>query len=717
MNQSWGGNQVHGTATGPVVQAGTIAGGVHLHAAGGVAPPVPRQVPAPANHFVGREAELAVLDGLLDGLLEDDPGTTKLCVVNGMPGIGKSALAGYWALRRADRFPDGQLYVDLRGMDPTAAPVQPGDALRGFLDAFGLPPDSWPSELPRQSGLFRSLTAGRRLLVVLDNASDSRQVEPLLPGGSGCRVVVTSRTCLTGLVTRAGARRIALGVLSRAEAHDMLTRMLGAERAAGEPEAVGQLIDYADRWPLAVAILGGRLVGESLPLSALATQVSEQRSSLDALDSGEPGLAARTVFSWSYRALTRAAAAVFRFASLHPGPDVTARSAAALSGESTAEAARALAELARAHLVEHYVPGRYRVHDLLRRYGRELTTAPAQEAAFRRLADHYLRSACAANEHLGSPWDPIRLEPPSAAELAERFPGRGAALAWLEAERSGLLATLSLKPGTGQDAYTWRLAVTLVTFLDRQGHRHDLLQSQQAALLAAQRIGDDAGTALAHRLVGRALLRLGRLGDAGDHLRKALAYFDGAGDLVGQTHTCYALSYIAVVQRRRDEALVLARRTLTLARRCGRGIWCAKAIGNLGWWHLEFGEPERALDLTRRALDRFRALGTEPDGEAHTLECLGRVYAELGLSGFALNTFAEALHHRRHHGSYYWQVRTHCLIADAQHALGDAAAERQALEEALRILVELDDPQAESVENRLAALARSGADGPPFADG
>ncbi len=543
------------------------------------------------------------------------------------------------------------------------------------------------------------------MLIVLDNASDSRQVEPLLPGGSACRVVVTSRRLLTNFIARFGARRIALEPPSLDEAKDMLTRMLGAERAAAEPSAVARFIDYADRLPLAVAILGGRLVEERLSLAALSVQVCEQRSCLDGLDTGEPGLGVRAVISWSYRALTPTAATVFRMTSMHPGPDFTPRSAAALSGVDLAATRVALTELVRTHLIEQLSPGRYRMHDLLRRYARELTTeATVAETAIAGLADYYLHAACAANEHLGSPWDSLPLAPPRAPGLAEGFASSTEALAWLDTERAGILATTSMHHDVVPDAYVWRLAMTLVTYLDRQGHRYDFLQSQRSALIAARRTGDGWAIAMTQRLLGRAHIRLEQLSEAVEHLESALVYFESSGDRVGQAHTCYALSYIAVVQRRRDDALVLARRTLDLADGCGRRVWLAKATGNLGWWHLEFGEPDQALVLIRRALDLFRTLRTEPDGEAHTLECLGRVYAELELPDLALNSYAEALHHRRHHGSFFWQVRTHRLIADTQRAIGDRTAERQALEEALRILVRLSDPEAGTVRSRLAGL-------------
>ncbi|MFF1610635.1 tetratricopeptide repeat protein [Amycolatopsis sp. NPDC058278] len=701
MSESRGGNRVDGVVAGAVVQTRAVNGDIYLHQAAPSCEMVPRQIPPRADHFVGRSGEL----GALDGLLDTGDGGVHSCVVNGMPGVGKSALTFHWALLRSEHFPDGQLYVDLRGADPSASPMLPGEALRGFVDALGLSPDSWPGDLPRQSALFRSLTAGRRLLVVLDNASDSRQVEPLLPGGSACRVVVTSRRLLTNLVARFGARRVALEPLSWDEASDMLTRMVGAERTAAEPAAVARFIDYADRLPLAVAILGGRLAEERLSLSALSEQLCAHPSCLDGLETGEPGLGVRAVFSWSYRALTPTAAAVFRMTSLHPGADFTSRSAAALSGVDLAATCLALTELVRAHLVEKLSPDRYRMHDLLRRYARELTAvaAKAGEAALVGLADYYLHAACAANEHLGSPWDSLPLAPPRAPELAERFTSSGEALAWLDAERAGILATTSMQNGI-PDSYVWRLATTLVTYLDRLGHRLDLLQSQRSALLAALSTGDGWAIAMTQRLLGRAHIRLGQFEEAVEQLRPALAYFENSGDRAGQAHTCYALSYIAVVRGHRDEGLELARRSLDLAEGCGRRVWLAKATGNLGWWHLEFGEPDQALALIRRALDQFRTLRTEPDGEAHTLECLGRVYAELELPDLALNSYAEALQNRRRHGSFFWQVRTHRLIADIQRVIGDRTAEREALEEALRILVRLSDPEADAIRDRLAEL-------------
>jgi DNA-binding SARP family transcriptional activator len=330
---------------------------------------VPRQLPAAVAHFTGRQAELTALTRPLDQQAGPSGAVTIWTVVR-TAGIGKTALALHWAHRVAGRFGDGQLYANLPGFGPRAAPVTPGEVIRGFLGALGVPPASLPAPLEARAARYRSLLAGRRMLVVLDNARDAEQVRPLLPGSPGCVVVVTSRNQLTGLVVAEGAYRLSLGLLPGPSAAELLARRLGPARLAREPAAARELIGLCARLPLALAVVAGRAASRpDVPLGGIVTELRAAR--LDALATGEPATDLRAVLSWSYGGLTPPAAAMFRLLGLRPGLDITAASAASLARMDLRQARAALAELARAHLIEEQAPGQFALYDLLRVYAVE----------------------------------------------------------------------------------------------------------------------------------------------------------------------------------------------------------------------------------------------------------------------------------------------------------------------------------------------------------
>ncbi|MGI5458527.1 BTAD domain-containing putative transcriptional regulator [Streptomyces sp. CA-249302] len=336
-------------------------------------PPVrPAQLPPALTVFAGRTAELDRLRNLLDGAGHRTP-ALAIAAIGGPPGVGKTAFAVRLAHEVADRFPDGQLHVDLRGFGPAGRPTPPQDVLRGFLDALGAPPARIPDGLDARAALYRSLSAGRRLLVLLDNARDAAQVRPLLPGAPGCLVLVTSRNRLGGLASAEGAHPVTLDVLGPAEARSALALRLGAERVAAEPRAVAEIVSLTAGLPLALAVVAARAADR--PAFALATPAEQLRAAdggLDAFRAADPASDVRAVFSWSYDALGGPAARMFRLLSRHPGPELTVRTAAALAGEPAARVRVLLTELADAHLLTERSPGRYACHDLLRAYAAEL---------------------------------------------------------------------------------------------------------------------------------------------------------------------------------------------------------------------------------------------------------------------------------------------------------------------------------------------------------
>jgi hypothetical protein len=380
-----------------------------------------------------------------------------VAAIAGTAGIGKTALAVHWAHRVADRFPDGQLYVNLRGFDPSGSPMAPAEAVRGFLDGLQVPPQGIPASLEAQAGLYRSLLAGRRMLVLLDNARDAGQVAPLLPGAPGCLVLVTSRNQLPGLVAAAGAHPVALDLLSRDEAVQLLARRLGDDRLTAEPDATDELVTWCAGLPLALAIVAARVATHpAFPLAVLADQLREARDGLDGFDAGDTTTDARAVFSWSYRALSAPAARLFRLLGLHPGADVTTGAAASLAGLPPAHVRPMLAELASAHLVTEHTPGRYAFHDLLRAYAGELAhtmdTGTDRWAATRRLLDHYLHIAHAADLLLYRHGETITLPPPEPAVAAAHLGDYDQAMAWFTAEHRVLLAAIDHAARTGSTA-------------------------------------------------------------------------------------------------------------------------------------------------------------------------------------------------------------------------------------------------------------------------
>src|SRR6266699_4271343 len=342
---------------------------------------VPRQLPISIGNFAGRAAEHATLTGLLHHA-DDQCGTTVVATIAGMAGVGKTALAVRWAHRVADRFPDGQLYANLRGFGPSDSPVPPADALCGFLEALGVPAAQVPEWPEARAGLYRSLLEGRRVLVLLDNAGGADQVRPLLPASPGCLALVTSRSQLTGLAVAEGACLVSLDVLSQAEAWELLTLRLQAGRLEAEPQAAHELIGLTARLPLALAVVAARAVAHpACPLEELAAELRDARDRLHVLDGGEASADVRTAFSWSYRRLSEAAARMSRLLSIHPGPDVTAAAAASLAGVPRPGARHALAELTAGGLLTEAVPGRYTCHDLVRDYSSEQSRACDTAAA------------------------------------------------------------------------------------------------------------------------------------------------------------------------------------------------------------------------------------------------------------------------------------------------------------------------------------------------
>jgi tetratricopeptide (TPR) repeat protein/transcriptional regulator with XRE-family HTH domain len=666
----------------------------------------PRQLPAGVAGFAGRASELARLDDVLLGAGNEGTGVA-VCVVVGVAGVGKSALAVHWAHRVVDEFPDGQLYVNLRGFDAGGS-MPPSEALRGFLAAFGVSPQRTPSDVEGQAALYRSVLARRRVLVVLDNARDAEHVRLLLPGSPRCAVVVTSRDVLSGLVLAVGARLLALDLPSTDEARQLLTKRLGSERIEAEPEAVAQIITRCGRLPLALSVVAARAAAnDRFPLTSLADELRDASGDLAVFDSGDPATDVRAVFSWSYRTLGSEAARLFRLLALHSGRDIATPAVASLAGVPAGRARRLLTELARAHLVVEHVPGRYGFHDLLRAYATELAlavdAADDRRAAQHRLLDHYLHTGRHATVLMYRHQDSITLAPPQSGVTPEDLADREGALAWFTDEQPVLLAAVEQAHQAGFATHAWQLAWTLAEPLRRGGRWHELAGSQRIALEAAQRLADPARQAHAHRKLGSACASLGWYADAHAHLEQALDRFGELGDDAGRAHTQLDLAGLLAAQGRHMEALRHAEQALELYRSADHRSGEAYALNNIGWDYTVLGDPERGLTACSQALALQREMG-DRRGEADTLDSLG--YAHHQLRDYAQGRlhYEQATAFYRELGDRHSEAATLARLGDTHQAAGDTGAAECAWLQALTILDQLDHPDADHIHTKLKYL-------------
>ncbi|HEX6685405.1 MAG TPA: tetratricopeptide repeat protein [Candidatus Limnocylindrales bacterium] len=667
----------------------------------GTAAPAPRTLPAEVYGFIGRDEHLKRLDELVG----TDAGGMPIAVLTGMGGIGKTALAVHWAHRVADRFPDGQLFVNLRGLDPTGQAVPPATALRGFLAASGVPADGIPTELDALTAYFRSLVAGKRILLVLDNARNAEQVRPLLPGSGPAVVVVTSRDQLTPLVAVEGAQPLHLDPLSTSEAWRLLSRRLGAQRIEAEPETTDAIIATCGRLPLALAVVAARAQQSGFSLAEVTAEVLDTARRLDALDAGDPASQVRAVFSWSYAALTEPAARMFRLLGLHPGPGISVTAAASLAGVPVPEARRTLTELTQTNLLSEYAARRYSTHDLLRAYAAELIPSHDGEraqVAVDRLIDHYLHAAHTANRMMHPLRDPnhLPLSPPAPGVAIERFPDVDAAIAWLDLEYPVLVAILDQPEGSGTDRRIWQLAWALETFLGRRGFWHDLGSVWEAGIRAGSRLGDPRAEAHALRGVATTQIRLSRYADAERYLQRALDLYAQAGDQVGQAFAYRAIQSLQTERGDRHAGIIAIERAMELFRAAGHHRGQASSLNNLGVSLLALGEPERAIGCCDQALALFEQLG-DREGQAHTWDTLGLARHSLGHYADAADCYERALALYRTLGDRYEEAGTLSRLGDTHHATGSLDAARAAWQKAAQLLSDLRHPDAERVLAKL----------------
>jgi DNA-binding SARP family transcriptional activator/Tfp pilus assembly protein PilF len=686
----------------------------------------PRQLPAAITDFTGRTAEL---DALTQQLSADGSRTMVISALAGMAGVGKTAVAVHWAHELAERFGDGQLYVNLRGYDPDA-PVAATDALAGFLRALGVPGQDIPDEIEDRARLYRSRLAGRRMLVLLDNARDGEQVRPLLPGDPGCVAVVTSRDALAGLVAVDGARRLDLDVLALADAVDLLRSLIGP-RADDEPKAVMELGRLCGRLPLALRIAAE--LAAARPSAALSELVAELAASrLDLLDAGEVRADLRAVFSWSVRQLPDDVAEAFALASLHPGADLDEHAAAALTGAIVSQARRVLGRLHRASLIQATDPGRYGMHDLLRAYAREQAavrlTGCQNDQALTRLFDYYLAAAAAAMGLL-FPAEANR-RPCTAATtgLVQEIgvADQAGARAWLDRERANLVAVVVHCAGRGWPRHATGLADTLFRYLINAGHLPEAHTIYSHALAAARQSGDLAAEADALNGLGGIAMMKGHFGDARALYQDALERYR-CGDRTGEAKVLHNLGIIEYQMHNHRAAAGYYRRAAAAYMEAGDRLEEARALCYLSGAEAELGSHDQAAEHLRRALPVLReaddkereavALSVmgeislrcgeliqaaafyeqalailrrtdDPDGVAVELSNLGAVSLRQGDYQQAGRYLQQALALFRRIGNQHGEVRALRRLAAALHGVGQPAAARAELETALWLAAE-----------------------------
>lgn len=654
-------------------------------------PAVPAQLPADAGGFAGREAELRALDRLLEPA---DGGAAPILVLSGMAGVGKTTLAVRWARSVRERFPDGQLYADLRGHVAHGA-AAPLEVLAAFLGAFGVSPGAVPADADQAAALLRSLTERRRILVLLDNAADAAQVRPLLPGSAGSVTLVLSRTRLSGLIVREGAAVLAVEPLAEAESVQLLARAVGDARTRAEAAAVAEIAELCAHLPLALRITAANLAVR--PTHRIAEHAARLRAAGGRLDAlaveGDPEIAVRAAFGLSCAALAPADLRAFQLLGLVPGPDVTAGQAAALLGSDAADARASLDRLADRSLLSEYRPGRYRLHDLVRLYARELAHQEqsewAREEAMRRLTAYCLAGVARAAQLLY----PHLLRVPGAEDaMAEGCVGpllqdARVALAWLDEERPGLLALLAHLAESGAAQSAFELGHTLNGYCFLRADTTHWPMIARISLQAAAMAGGGEQLAMAWLQCGMATRAAADYEAAVGHFTRSIRAARRAG---WNACEAVALNNLATVMWARGDAAETIRlldEALGLHRRSGRKAGEAVTLANLGAAHLEAAR-EAAPDVRREhLLDALRLLNQARDAhreagdgrnEGDTVRMLATVYRELGEVARALELAREALHLGIASGDLLYEASARSTLATL---LARTGPPRRALEE------------------------------------
>ncbi len=694
-----------------------------------------------------------MLDSHLDrnsaGRAGTGPGTTGILAIVGPAGVGKTALAVHWARQVQERFPDGQLYVNLRGHD-RERPMTPEHALDELLHALGVPGDKIPFGLGARAELFRALLSGRRVLVLLDNAHLPEQVDPLLPGSPGGAVVVISRSSLPYLGATDARSTVPVGELDSTEAVALLREAIGTTRADAEPDAVVELARLCGQLPLALRVAARRVaISPDVMLADLVKEFAEVRGHGDAGATDEAETAGvRAAFLWAYRSLPAEASGMFRLLGLHRGPDISGPAATALAGGTPTRVRELLSVLVGGHLVEEIAPDRYRLHDLLRVYaceGAAELPEPERAAAVARVLTWYLHTADAAVRAF-SPLGlrvPLDADDRDAAGQLPTFSDRGQALAWCTAERANLVAATHHASQCGRHVLAWKLPAVLWDFFTMHGHLTDWITTHDVGLASARHLGDKRGEAWMENNLGNAYKGLGQFDEALRHFHNALANNEAIGDDRGEGWTRYNLGDTYRELGRFKDALDHLRRALIIGRKVGerwsegytlnmigdsyrclgqfdealRHLLPALVINRdmghrrgegftltmIGDTHQDRGKFDDAFTYYQMALTVRREIG-DRRGEAVTLQSLGENRWRLGRFDHAHGYYQQSLVIRHETGDRRGEARTLFGLGTVQEDMGRPDEARESWQRALVTFDELGDPQAAQVRNRLDKL-------------
>jgi tetratricopeptide (TPR) repeat protein len=681
-----------------------------------VPPPAGRNyLPGDIADFAGRRTELARL--IADTATGAPPTAMVIEALDGMAGVGKTTLAVHAAHRLGSRYPDAQLFIDLHGHTPSQQPVTPMAALDALLRALGVPGEEIPNDLDARAARWRAELASRSVLVLLDNAADAAQVRPLLPGTTRSLTLITSRRRLVDLET---TQVMSLDVLAEDDAVALFTGVVGIDRVAGQADAVREVVARCGLLPLAVRIAAARLRSRpSWTVRHLADRLRQAQSPLAELSVGDRSVAA--AFTLSYEHLDPARRRMFRLLGVHPGPDIDTEAAAALAAVDAAEAGRLLESLVDDHLLRQLTAGRYQLHDLVRQHARTVALTDEPDAARldarRRVIDFYLHSAYRASRLLDQQHPPIDLGAPATGCEPVALADDGAAMAWFDANHHCVRAMRAAAEEAGWDTTVWQLAWTLDNFHYRRGHIHDNIASWLAGLAAAERLGDVAAQARAHRRLGLVYAPVGRQETALHHLERSLTLSEEVGDLLGQAGAHFVL---AMAWTHRDDfqrALTHVTSARNLYREAGDSKWEMRALSMMGACHTRLGHHDQARDYCESALELCRRHG-DVYGQADSLDNLGGIAAGTGRHAEALGHYEDALKLWYDLDNTYRQAGTLTALGDAHRGLDQHDEARRAWQQAVDLYRDQNlETAAAPVEERLADHASRAVDahdaGPP----
>ncbi|MBI5341372.1 MAG: tetratricopeptide repeat protein [Mycolicibacterium rufum] len=650
---------------------------------------------------------MAALDFLLDT-------SVGIAVITGIPGIGKSSLAVHWAHTRSLEFPDGRLYVNLQGFDPVIEPVAPSSVMRGFLEDLGISPDRQPQSDAGRIALFRSTLATRRMLILLDNARDVGQVRDLLPASTNSKVIITSRNRLLPIKPYK-AFFVDLRLPEPNDAAEFFAKLINTAISDQVRASIESIVRSCGRLPLAMSIVASQLeVRPALTLSDIAEEIRATGSNiLDELDTGDELTSVRPVFSWSYRILSEPESHQLRMITLAPGASIGVDGAASAANVSRTEAVRTLTNLFHWNLIDEITPRRYGMHDLLRQYYRERLAEDSDESARRfasiRILDFYLHNSYQAERILYPKRDGIDIAESTDGVVIVEPRTYEEAIKWFNVERENIISAIGFATSLGYNAYAWKIAWCMTTYLDRRAYWGDYARTQEIAVSAATEENDEAARALTHRLLATALTRLGEFHRAETSLQISLDIYTRINDLAGQGRTYFNLAHCAERQGDYSYAVELATKSLELYRSDGHTVGTARIVSWLGWYQAKTHQYPAAIASCREAIAMFE-LEPNPWEHAHAIHHLGYALAHVNEPDAAVDYFTESVEMLARLDDDFSKANVLVDLGNSEAARGNDDLARNAWAKAASIFEELGHHQlADDLKVRISGVDDAGS--------